>query len=99
MGEKPGMKLDNHGGIAIHIAAERPEGVPEENWLPLVRGDYGIDIVMRLMRQILTASRPGQRLRLKSWSNLNSETATTKRRLPTRTPVIICHQSNKRDRH
>jgi hypothetical protein len=48
VGENAGMKLDDDGGIAIHIAAERPEGVPEENWLPLVRGDYGIDIIMRL---------------------------------------------------
>ena len=48
VGENAGMKLDNDGGIAIHIAAERPEGVPEENWLPLVRGDYGVDVIMRL---------------------------------------------------
>ena len=48
VGENAGMKLDADGGIAIHIAAERPEGMPEENWLPLVRGDYGIDIIMRL---------------------------------------------------
>jgi hypothetical protein len=48
VGENAGMKLDADGGIAIHIAAERPEGVPEENWLPLERGDYGINVVMRL---------------------------------------------------
>ncbi len=48
VGENAGMKLDDDSGIAIYIAAERPEGVPEENWLPLVRGDYGIDIIMRL---------------------------------------------------
>ncbi len=42
------MMLDDDGGIAIYIAAERPEGVPEENWLPLVPGDYGVDVVMRL---------------------------------------------------
>ena len=48
VGENAGMQLDSEGGIAIHIAAERPEGVPEENWLPLVRGDYQIDVVMRL---------------------------------------------------
>ena len=34
--------------IAIYIAAQKPEGVPEENWLPLNRGDYGIDVTMRL---------------------------------------------------
>ena len=48
VGENGGMKLDDDGGIEIHIAAEKPEGVPEENWLPLVRGDYAIDVVMRL---------------------------------------------------
>ena len=42
------MKLNEDGGIAIYIAAEKPEGVPEENWLPLNRGDYGIDAVLRL---------------------------------------------------
>jgi hypothetical protein len=48
VGENTGMKLDDSGGIAIFIAAEQPEGVPEENWLPLQRGDYNIDIIMRL---------------------------------------------------
>ena len=48
VGENAGMKLDADGGIAIYIAAERPEGVPEENWLPLARGDYGVDVIMRL---------------------------------------------------
>ena len=48
VGENAGMKLDENGGIAIYIAAEQPEGVPEENWLPLVRGDYAIDIIMRI---------------------------------------------------
>ncbi len=48
VGENAGMKLDSDGGIAIHIAAEQPEGVPDENWLPLVRGDYGIDVIMRI---------------------------------------------------
>ncbi len=48
VGENGGMSLDADGGIAIYISAERPEGVPKENWLPLVRGDYGVDIIMRL---------------------------------------------------
>jgi hypothetical protein len=48
VGENAGMKLDADGGIAIFIAAELPEGVPAENWLPLVRGDYGIDVIMRI---------------------------------------------------
>jgi len=48
VGENGGMKLNDDGGIEIYIAAEKPEGVPEENWLPLNRGDYGIDVVLRL---------------------------------------------------
>ena len=42
------MKLDDDGGIEIYIAAEKPEGVPEDNWLPLNRGDYGIDVILRI---------------------------------------------------
>ena len=48
VGENGGMKLDDEGGIAIYVAAKQPEGVPSENWLPLVRGDYAIDVVMRI---------------------------------------------------
>lgn len=48
VGENGGMQLDADGGIAVHIATERPEGVPEQNWLPLNRGDYDIDVVLRL---------------------------------------------------
>ena len=48
VGENGGMKLNKDGGIEIYVAAEQPEGVPAENWLPLNRGDYGIDVVLRL---------------------------------------------------
>jgi hypothetical protein len=48
VGENAGMQLDEEGGITIHVAAEQPEGVPDENWLPLVRGDYAIDVLMRI---------------------------------------------------
>ena len=48
VGENGGMKLDDNGGIEIYVATEKPGGVPEENWLPLNRGDYGIDLVLRL---------------------------------------------------
>jgi hypothetical protein len=36
------------GGIAIYIAAEKPEGVPEENWLPINRKDENLDVIMRV---------------------------------------------------
>lgn len=29
-------------------AANRPEGVPDENWLPIERRDEAIDLVMRI---------------------------------------------------
>jgi hypothetical protein len=65
VGENAGMKMNDDGGIAIHIAAERPEGVPEENWLPLVRGDYGVDVVMGLYAPDLE--------RFKTWSPPKTE--------------------------
>ena len=46
--ENTGMKLNEEGGIEIYISEEQPEGVPDENWLPLNRGDYNIDVVLRL---------------------------------------------------
>jgi len=48
VGQNAGMKLDKSGGIAIHIAAEQPKGVPAENWLPITREDLGIGVIMRV---------------------------------------------------
>ena len=48
VGENAGMKLNAGGGVEIHVAAKQPDGVPPENWLPANRGDYGIDLIMRL---------------------------------------------------
>lgn len=48
VGENGGMKLDADGGIAIYIAAEKPEGVPEQNWLPVERRDEAIDVILRI---------------------------------------------------
>ncbi len=42
------MKLDENGGIAVYVAAENPEGVPEENWLPINRKDEDMDIILRV---------------------------------------------------
>ena len=47
VGENAGMKLDESGGIEIYVAAEKPAGVPEENWLPINRLDEDMDIVLR----------------------------------------------------
>jgi len=48
VGENAGMKLDENGGIEVYIAAEKPEGVPEENWLPINRKDEDMDVVLRV---------------------------------------------------
>ena len=48
VGLNAGMKLDEAGGIAIYVAAEKPDGVPEENWLPIIRRDENLDVVMRV---------------------------------------------------
>ena len=47
VGENAGMKLDENGGIEVYVAAEKPAGVPEENWLPINRKDEAMDIVLR----------------------------------------------------
>lgn len=48
VGENAGMELNKDGGIEVHIAAEKPEGVPEANWLPINRKDQNLDIIMRI---------------------------------------------------
>jgi hypothetical protein len=48
VGENGGMQLNEDGGIEIYIAAEKPEGVPEDNWLPIERKDEDIGIIMRV---------------------------------------------------
>ena len=48
VGENAGYKLNDDGGIEIHVAAEKPANIPAENWLPINRGDEGLDIIMRI---------------------------------------------------
>ena len=48
VGENAGYKLNDDGGIEIHVAAEKPANIPAENWLPINRGDEGLDIIMRV---------------------------------------------------
>jgi len=48
VGQNGGMQLNEDGGIEIYIAAEKPTGVPEDNWLPINREDIGLDIIMRI---------------------------------------------------
>ena len=55
VGLNGGMKLDRQGGIEIHIAAERPAGVPDENWLPIQRKDENLSVILRIYAPDLTA--------------------------------------------
>jgi hypothetical protein len=48
VGENGGMKLNDEGGIDIYIAAEKPKGVPDENWLPIERKDLELNIILRI---------------------------------------------------
>ncbi|WP_441254299.1 DUF1214 domain-containing protein [Bradyrhizobium sp. 613_E4_N2_2] len=48
VGQNAGYKLNADGGIEIHIAANKPDGVPPENWLPINREDQGISPMLRL---------------------------------------------------
>ena len=48
VGDNAGMKLKEDGGIEIYIAAKKPDGVPEENWLPINRKDEDLSINLRI---------------------------------------------------
>jgi hypothetical protein len=48
VGENSGFKLNDEGGIEIYIAAEKPDGVPDENWLPIERSDLGLNMILRV---------------------------------------------------
>ena len=48
VGHNAGMTLNADGGIEIHIAAEQPDGVPADNWLPIVRRDENLDVILRV---------------------------------------------------
>jgi hypothetical protein len=53
------MQLDENGGITVYVAAERPEGVPEDNWLPINRKDEDMDVILRIYVPDLDALRTG----------------------------------------
>jgi hypothetical protein len=48
VGENASMKLKADAGIDIYVAAKKPEGVPDENWLPINRTDEDLDIILRI---------------------------------------------------
>jgi len=70
VGENGGMKLDTDGGIAIYIAAQKPAGVPEENWLPINRKDEDIGAIMRIYVPDIE--------KMKTWTAPKAEKVTVK---------------------
>ena len=66
VGENAGMKLDEDGGIEIHIAAAKPAGVPDENWLPIERKDLDLSPQFRLYVPNLE--------KIKTWTPPKAET-------------------------
>ena len=64
VGENAGMKLNAEGGIDIYVAEKLPEGVPEENWLPISRKDENMDIILRIYVPDLE--------KLKTWETLRA---------------------------
>jgi hypothetical protein len=48
VGENAGYKLNAEGGIEIYVSATSPNGMPEENWLPINREDIGINTMFRV---------------------------------------------------
>jgi hypothetical protein len=65
VGENAGMKLNDDGGIDIYIAADKREGVSEENWLPINRKDEDMDIILRIYEPDLE--------KLKTWTTPKAE--------------------------
>jgi hypothetical protein len=65
VGENAGRKLNEDGGIDIYIAAEKPAGVPAENWLPIQREDLEITVTLRIYAPDLE--------KMKSWTAPKAE--------------------------
>jgi len=65
VGENSGMKLNEDGGIEIHVSAEKPGEIASENWLPINRKDQGIDIILRVYAPDLK--------KMKSWQTPKAE--------------------------
>ena len=65
VGENTGMKLNEDGGTETYIAAEKPEGVPEENWLPIEGKNINLSPQMRVYAPDLK--------KMKSWTPPGAE--------------------------
>ncbi len=68
VGENAGFTLSEDGGIEIYVAAEKPDGVPAENWLPINRKDENMDIILRIYAPDLD--------KMKTWTAPKAEIVT-----------------------
>ena len=59
IGKNGGTEPDDEGGFAIYIAAGKPEGVPDENWLPIARENFDLSPQMQLYEPDLDKLKPG----------------------------------------
>jgi len=48
VGENAGFKLNAEGGIEIYVSDKKPDGVPNENWLPINRGEIELSLMYRI---------------------------------------------------
>jgi hypothetical protein len=48
VGENAGFRLNADGGIEIYVSAAKPNGTPDENWLPINRENIGINGMFRI---------------------------------------------------
>jgi len=48
VGENAGVKLNADGGLEVYICTQKPEDVPEENWLPINKIDQNLDVILRI---------------------------------------------------
>jgi len=65
VGDNAGMKLNKDSGIEIYIAAKKPKGVPDENWLPINRKNEDLSINLRIYVQDME--------KMKNWSPPKAE--------------------------
>jgi len=70
VGENAGMKLNEQGGIEVYIAVQKPDGVLEENWLPINRNDENLDVILRIYMPDIE--------KYKTWSPPKAEMVTKK---------------------
>jgi hypothetical protein len=84
--------MGSDGGIEIYVSAEKPAGVPTENWLPINRKDQGIDIILRVYAPDLEKMKTWQAPKAEK-TNKTAYKITSRRLTDKRPPVRLSHHS------